>query len=390
MRIRMRACGELGCERCEHVEFDWQGASPHVRWPDATRLPAGGHAGGHRPFAAAVDGSGSAGRRRQGARRSRRDHDLQPRRSQPARYVRSEARGALPRSAGHSSAIRTASPEIQITEILPLHAKHADKFSLVRSCYHTAAAVHDTGHQMMQTGRLFTGGVNTPHAGCALAYLRGRKSDLPAPRRPARADGPHRRQPAARPGRRLPGQGARSVRLDGRSLEAGLPRAGLAAAAADRRGAPRSPPPAAGNRRRDGEELRSLSRRAAAGQQLRSGLPPDDQHAGPRGVRSLEGAASSSRALRHDALRPMLPAGAAADRGGRAVRHRQHVPDGVRRDHLGHPRLEAFHVDRGHAGHRGPDVRPGLQRAAGGPCPIAACWPTRWCATWRSSAARRA
>ena len=50
----------------------------------------------------------------------------------------------------------------------------------MRSCYHTAAAVHDTGHQMMQTGRLFTGGVNTPHAGCALAYLRGRKSDLPA------------------------------------------------------------------------------------------------------------------------------------------------------------------------------------------------------------------
>jgi hypothetical protein len=68
----------------------------------------------------------------------------------------------------------------QISEILPLHAKHADKFSLVRSCYHTAAAVHDTGHQMMQTGRLFTGGINTPHAGCALSYLRGRKSDLPA------------------------------------------------------------------------------------------------------------------------------------------------------------------------------------------------------------------
>jgi hypothetical protein len=56
----------------------------------------------------------------------------------------------------------------------------ADKFSLVRTCYHTAAAVHDTGHQMMQTGRLFTGGVNTPHAGCALQYLRGRKTDLPA------------------------------------------------------------------------------------------------------------------------------------------------------------------------------------------------------------------
>src|SRR6476619_4685171 len=33
---------------------------------------------------------------------------------------------------------------------------------------------------MLQTGRLFTGGINTPHAGCAVAYLRGRKTDLPA------------------------------------------------------------------------------------------------------------------------------------------------------------------------------------------------------------------
>src|SRR5213596_3322123 len=76
--------------------------------------------------------------------------------------------------------IRTNNPDIQISEIFPLHAKHADKFSLVRSCYHTAAAVHDTGHQMMQTGRLFTGGVNTPHAGCALEFLKGRRNELPA------------------------------------------------------------------------------------------------------------------------------------------------------------------------------------------------------------------
>jgi hypothetical protein len=76
--------------------------------------------------------------------------------------------------------ISTASREFQISEILPRHARLGDKLSLVRSCYHTAAAVHDTGHQMMQTGRLFTGGVNTPHAGCATAYLLGRRTDLPA------------------------------------------------------------------------------------------------------------------------------------------------------------------------------------------------------------------
>lgn len=76
--------------------------------------------------------------------------------------------------------IRTNSPDIQISEIFPLTAKHADKFSLVRSCYHTAAAVHDTGHQMMQTGRLFSGGINTPHMGCALEFLKGRRNELPA------------------------------------------------------------------------------------------------------------------------------------------------------------------------------------------------------------------
>ncbi|TMQ01301.1 MAG: DUF1501 domain-containing protein [Verrucomicrobia bacterium] len=76
--------------------------------------------------------------------------------------------------------IRTNNPDIQLSEIFPLHAQIADKFSLVRSCYHNAAAVHDTGHQMMQTGRLFTGGVSTPHAGCALEYLKGRRNELPA------------------------------------------------------------------------------------------------------------------------------------------------------------------------------------------------------------------
>ena len=76
--------------------------------------------------------------------------------------------------------IRTNNPDIQVCEIFPRIAKLADKFSLVRSVYHTAAAVHDTGHQMMQTGRLFTGGINTPHAGCALEFLKGRVNELPA------------------------------------------------------------------------------------------------------------------------------------------------------------------------------------------------------------------
>jgi hypothetical protein len=71
-------------------------------------------------------------------------------------------------------------PGMQIAEIFPETAKHADKFSIIRSVYHTATAVHDTGHQMMQTGRLFTGGIEHPHIGCALGYLKGGRGELPA------------------------------------------------------------------------------------------------------------------------------------------------------------------------------------------------------------------
>jgi uncharacterized protein (DUF1501 family) len=81
---------------------------------------------------------------------------------------------------GPFSPIQTNVPGMQISEIFPTVAKHADKFSIVRSVYHTATAVHDTGHQMMQTGRLFTGGVEHPHVGCALGYLKGGRGELPA------------------------------------------------------------------------------------------------------------------------------------------------------------------------------------------------------------------
>jgi hypothetical protein len=75
--------------------------------------------------------------------------------------------------------IKTNVAVTQISEIFPRMAKLADKFSVVRSVYHTATAVHDTGHQMMQTGRLFTGGVEHPHAGCVLTYLKGQRGEVP-------------------------------------------------------------------------------------------------------------------------------------------------------------------------------------------------------------------
>ncbi|MEY2613319.1 MAG: hypothetical protein RL069_2131, partial [Planctomycetota bacterium] len=75
--------------------------------------------------------------------------------------------------------IPTNAPGMMLSEILPKHAQIADKISLVRSCFHRGAAVHDAGWQIMQTGRQFQGGVNTPHAGSVAGYMLGRKSDLP-------------------------------------------------------------------------------------------------------------------------------------------------------------------------------------------------------------------
>src|SRR5437660_10280726 len=76
--------------------------------------------------------------------------------------------------------IDTNVPGIRISEIFPRMAKHADKYSLIRSVYHTATAVHDTGHQMMQTGRLLTGGIQHPHVGCVLGYVKGQRGEVPA------------------------------------------------------------------------------------------------------------------------------------------------------------------------------------------------------------------
>ena len=75
--------------------------------------------------------------------------------------------------------IKTNVSGIEISEIFPRMAKHADKFALVRSVYHTAAAVHDTGCQMMQTGRLFQGGLESPNYGSVLRFEKGPRGDMP-------------------------------------------------------------------------------------------------------------------------------------------------------------------------------------------------------------------
>jgi len=69
--------------------------------------------------------------------------------------------------------IATAVPGTWISELFPLHARIADRFSLVRSCRHGAPAAHDAGWQIMQTGRYFTRGLETPHFGAAASFALG-------------------------------------------------------------------------------------------------------------------------------------------------------------------------------------------------------------------------
>src|SRR5439155_25489575 len=61
----------------------------------------------------------------------------------------------------------------QISEHFPLMARMADRYAILRSVHHDSAPIHETGHQLMQTGRLFQGGLEFPHYGSVVSHLRG-------------------------------------------------------------------------------------------------------------------------------------------------------------------------------------------------------------------------
>src|SRR5262245_23838010 len=73
--------------------------------------------------------------------------------------------------------MHTNVPGIAVSECFPLLARMAHKYALVRSVHHNAAPIHETGHQMMQTGYLFRGGQEFPHYGSVVSQLRGRQPD---------------------------------------------------------------------------------------------------------------------------------------------------------------------------------------------------------------------
>jgi hypothetical protein len=77
--------------------------------------------------------------------------------------------------------IPTTVPGIDICEHFPLMARHAQRLAIVRSLHHQEAPIHETGHQLMQTGRLCRDGLEYPHYGAVMSHCRGQAATgLPA------------------------------------------------------------------------------------------------------------------------------------------------------------------------------------------------------------------
>jgi hypothetical protein len=80
---------------------------------------------------------------------------------------------------GPFGSIATRVPGVQISEHLPRLAARMDRLALVRSLHHDAAPIHETGHQLLQTGRLCRPGEEHPHLGAVAARLLGSRNGLP-------------------------------------------------------------------------------------------------------------------------------------------------------------------------------------------------------------------
>lgn len=191
------------------------------------------------------------------------------------------------------------------------------------------AAVHDAGWQMLQTGRRFTGGIHTPHAGSVASYLLGRRTDLPSfvvlP------------QIMGRGGGNLPnGQagGFLGKAQDPFSLQADpsqpnfrvpdlLPPDQIGSVRLDRRRKMRDIVESVANEFEASEDARLLDSNFQAAFRLMTSpqAAAFDLSQEPKAVREP---------LRHEPIWSVLPAGPSARGKRRAFRDDQHVSDGVR------------------------------------------------------------
>lgn len=75
--------------------------------------------------------------------------------------------------------ISTSIPSVSFSEALPKLAERADRLAVVRSLHHTAAPIHETGLQMLQTGHLANRSMKFPSFGSLVANSLGSQKNVP-------------------------------------------------------------------------------------------------------------------------------------------------------------------------------------------------------------------
>jgi hypothetical protein len=81
---------------------------------------------------------------------------------------------------GPFGTIPTRIPGVRFSEYLPGLAARSDRFTLIRSVFHRAPAIHETGQQLLQTGRLSRPGCEYPSVAAMLALAEsGTEGDRP-------------------------------------------------------------------------------------------------------------------------------------------------------------------------------------------------------------------
>lgn len=80
---------------------------------------------------------------------------------------------------GPFRSIPTRVPGVRINEHLPMLAARLDQVALVRSLHHDAAPIHETGFQLLQTGRLSDGEGASPHIGAVASRMQGPRRGMP-------------------------------------------------------------------------------------------------------------------------------------------------------------------------------------------------------------------
>jgi uncharacterized protein (DUF1501 family) len=81
---------------------------------------------------------------------------------------------------GPMRTIQTALPGVAFTEAFPRLAERAEQLTVLRSLHHTAAPIHETGLQLLQTGRLVTKNLRPPSIGSLVGRVLGPRRGAPA------------------------------------------------------------------------------------------------------------------------------------------------------------------------------------------------------------------